>query len=123
MLTKETFAQLFKRDEKPRSATVAGKTVWFRLISWAEKKRLRKAVVDEGKDAQTELLLLSLCDENGVRLLGDDDAVILDNLEPSEAEALADAAWEVSGLAKKDSDELKKNSGSTETNGSSSSSA
>jgi hypothetical protein len=123
VLTKETFLQLFKRDEKAKEVKVAGRTVWVRQISWGEKKKLRKFVFDDKKEAQDALLLFALCDENGNRLFTDDDYALLDSLPPDEAELLADAAWAVSGLGKKESDELKKNSGSTETTGSSSSSA
>lgn len=101
--------------------------VFVRAISLEERDRFENECHD-GKvrnfvNFRARFLVMAIADENGERLLGDEDLAALKRLPCADLEVVFEAAYAYSAMSKEALDELKKNSASGESVGSTSISA
>tara|TARA_B100000530_G_scaffold206897_1_gene132228 strand:- start:2550 stop:2939 length:390 start_codon:yes stop_codon:yes gene_type:complete len=109
---------------KRRYAEIKCGDVTFRLqsLTEAEKSRFEKSILTaKGKikdDARRRLLVATLVDSDGERLLTDADLRQLSELDGKVSQKLAAAAMEHTGFTDSDMDDLEKNSDSIHEEGS-----
>lgn len=111
-------AELTKNGKPPvkRVNIPGGATGYVRRWGGMERCRFMAAIANEPEGPRrsesyiTRVLLMSLSDEAGNRLLGDNEAEQLDELSPEAAQSLLLAAVEFNALEEAQVEELEKNS-------------
>ncbi len=96
-----------------------GGSVWVRTLSAAERDKL-EAEWERTKrvNFRARLALYTLCDQNGVALMQEQDLHTLGNQASSALNRITEVAFRLNGFTKADEADLEKNSESGQTNGS-----
>jgi hypothetical protein len=114
MLTKESFLQLFKRDEKAKEVKVGECVAFVRVISLGERTKFENSVNDGVKrdtsNFHAKFLVYALSDESGNRLFTDADIEAINSVGAKAMLDLFEEAWKFNGMGKAEAEELKKSS-------------
>jgi gamma-glutamyltranspeptidase len=130
---------LLKKEElkKEKVELNDGEFVYVKQMSGRERDAFEKSLLLEGKDEKgnttyertldnfrTKLAVLTLCDENGERILNYEDHVVLNNNMAAETlDKIVEVANRLNAIKKEDKDTLIKNSNADQKDNSSSGSA